>query len=587
MRVTVAVLMAALLAAPLGAAPPVTLSPAEKAAGAQITAALIRSHVRFLADDLLEGRGPATRGDRLTQLYIAAQLEALGLQPGAPDGTWFQPFDIVGVTSHSPDTLSARKGGQSVDLKFHQDYIAVSGVNEPLARLADAEIVFVGYGIVAPEYGWDDYKGMDLKGKVLLMMNNDPEDDPKLFGGKTRLYYGRWDYKYDSAAQTGAAGAIIIHTTPSAGYGWQVIQTSWTGEQFALPREGGPQLQVKAWVTDDSARRLARLGGQDLDALRAAAQKKDFRPVPLGVTVSLDVKAEVNKKQTANVLGRLPGSDPALAGEAVLYTAHHDHLGLRGDAKPGEDAVYNGAVDNASGVAAFLAIAKGLASMPQAPRRSVIFAAVAAEEQGLLGAKYLAAHPPLPPGRIAANINMDSMGTLGRTRDLTMIGLGKSSLDEWILGIAALQGRKVVPDQFPDKGFFYRSDQFAFARIGVPAAYFDSGSDVIGKPAGWGKAQQEEWEAKHYHQPSDELRPEWDLSGTVEDSQLYLYLGLKVANETKLPAWKPGDEFEAARKKALEELKNTTSSHGQSERGIHFRASEGVQGGAAQRPLDR
>jgi Zn-dependent M28 family amino/carboxypeptidase len=555
MRAVSVVCSALLLAGPALAAPPFTLTPAEKAAGAQITEPLLRSHIRFLSDDLLEGRGPASRGDRLAQRYIAAQLEALGLQPGAPDGTWYQPFDIVGVTSHSPDTLTARKAGQSLDLKYHQDFIAVAGVHEPVARLAEAEIVFVGYGIVAPEYGWDDYKGMDLKGKVLLMMNNDPEDDPALFAGKTRLYYGRWDYKYDQAAKTGAAGAIIIHTTPSAGYGWQVIQTSWTGEQFALPHEGGPQLQVKAWVTDESARKLAQLGGQDLDNLRAAAQKKDFRPVPLGATVSLEVKAEVSKKQTANVIGRLPGSDAALAKEAVIYTAHHDHLGIRADAKPGEDTIYNGALDNASGVASFLAIAKAIASLPQAPRRSVIFAAVAAEEQGLLGAKYLAAHPPIPPGRLAANINMDGMNILGRTKDLTMIGLGKSSLDDWIHGIAAMQGRTIVPDQFPDKGFFYRSDQFALARIGVPAAYFDAGTEVVGKPAGWGKAQQEEWEAKHYHQPSDELRPEWNLSGAVEDAQLYLYLGLKVANTTALPAWKPGDEFEAARKKAIAEAR--------------------------------
>ncbi|HEY7508913.1 MAG TPA: M28 family peptidase [Vicinamibacteria bacterium] len=555
MRAAAILPIAAFLAGPALSAPPVTLTAAEKQAAAEITPALLRGHVRFLSDDLLEGRGPATRGDRLAQLYIATQMEALGLQPGAPDGTWYQPFDLVGVTSHNPKTLTARKGGQSVDLEFHRDFIATSGLHEPLARLSDAEVVFVGYGIVAPEYGWDDYKGMDLKGKVLLMMNNDPEDDPKLFEGKTRLYYGRWDYKYDQAAKQGAAGAIIIHTIPSAGYGWQVVQTSWTGEQFALPHEGGPQLQVKAWVTEDAARKLATLGGQDLDKLRAAAQRKDFRPVPLGATVSLEVKADVSRKQTANVIGRLPGSDPELSRQAVLYTAHHDHLGIRTDAKPGEDAIYNGALDNASGVASFLAIAKAMASLPQPPRRSVIFAAVAAEEQGLLGAKYLAAHPPIAPGRIAANVNMDGMNILGRTRDLTMIGLGKSDLDDWIRGIAALQGRTIVPDQFPDKGFFYRSDQFALARIGVPAAYFDAGTDVVGKPAGWGKARQEEWEAKHYHQPSDELRADWDFSGAVEDAQLYFHLGLKVANQAALPAWKPGDEFEAARRKAIAEVR--------------------------------
>jgi Zn-dependent M28 family amino/carboxypeptidase len=383
------------------------------------------------------------------------------------------------------------------------------------------------------------------------MMNNDPEDDPALFAGRTRLWYGRWDYKYDQAARHGAAGAIIIHTVPSAGYKWQVLQTSWTGEQFSLPSEGGPELTVKGWATEDASRRLAALGGHDLDALRAAAQRKDFRPVPLGVTWSIALANEVTRKQTANVIGWLPGSDPALAPEAVLYTAHHDHLGVRAGAPAGEDAIYNGALDNASGVSAMLAVANAMTALPQRPRRSVLFAAVAAEEQGLLGSKYLAAHPPIPAGRIGANINVDGMSIWGRTRDLTMIGLGKSDLDEWVHGLAVLQGRTVVPDQFPDRGFFYRSDQFSLARIGVPAAYFDAGTDVIGKPKGWGKEQQEAFEAKDYHQVSDELRPDWDFSGAVEDAQLLFYLGVRVANATALPAWRPGDEFEAARKKAL------------------------------------
>jgi Zn-dependent M28 family amino/carboxypeptidase len=308
---------------------------------------------------------------------------------------------------------------------------------------------------------------------------------------------------------------------------------------------------VKSWVTEDAARRIATLGGQDLDALRASAQKKDFRPVPLGVTWSIALANEVTRRQTANVIGRLPGSDPSLAPQAVLYTAHHDHLGIRAGAPAGEDAIYNGALDNASGVSAMLAVAKAMAALPQRPRRSILFAAVAAEEQGLLGSKYLAAHPPIPAGRLAANINIDGMNIWGRTRDLTMVGLGKSDLDAWIHGLAALQGRTVVPDQFPDRGFFYRSDQFSLARIGVPAAYFDAGTDVIGKPKGWGKEQQEAFEAKDYHQVSDELRPDWDFSGAVEDAQLLFYLGMKVANAPALPAWRPGDEFEAARKKAL------------------------------------
>ncbi len=530
---------------------PVTVTPAEKSAAAVITPALLRAHVRFLADDLLEGRGPASRGDTLAQRYIASQMEALGLEGGAPGGGWLQPVDVAGITSRGPEIVTFRKGGSTLDLKPSEDVIAFSALEIASPRIDGAEVVFVGYGIVAPEYGWDDYKGADLEGKVLLMMNNDPEDDPTLFAGRTRLWYGRWDYKYDQAARHGAVGAIIIHTEPSAGYKWQVVQTSWAGELFSLPAEGGPQLTVKAWATEDASRRLAALGGQNLDALRGSAQKKDFQPVPLGVTWSITLANEFARKQTANVIGRLPGRDPALAPQAVLYTAHHDHFGMRAGAPAGEDAIYNGALDNASGTSAMLAVAKAMAALPQRPRRSVLFAAVAAEEQGLLGSKYLAAHPPIPAGRIAANINIDGMSIWGRTRDLTMIGLGKSDLDDWTHGLAALQGRTVVPDQFPDRGFFYRSDQFSLARIGVPAAFFDAGTDVIGKPKDWGKEQQEAFEAKNYHQVSDELRPDWDFSGAVEDAQLMFYLGVKVANATALPAWRPGDEFEAARMKAL------------------------------------
>lgn len=547
----------AFLAAPLllaAAIAPVVITPAEKAAAKAITPERLRAHIRFLADDLLEGRGPATRGDRLAQAYIATQMESMGLEPAGPNGSWFQPFDIVGVTSKAPETTAFKKGSESVELRYSDEFIAGSGVQQPESRIEDAELVFCGYGIVAPEYGWDDFKGADLKGKVLVVMNNDPEHDPKLFAGNTRLYYGRWTYKYEQAARMGAAGAIIVHTTPSAGYPWQVVQTSWSGEQFSVPAGSEPQLQVKSWVTEDSARKIAKLGGQDLDALRASALKPDFKPVPLGVRWSIALTNQVGRKQTGNVIGRLPGSDPVLSKEAVIYSAHHDHLGIREGAKPGDDSIYNGARDNASGVAALLAIAEAMKALPR-PKRSIVFAAVAAEEQGLLGAQYFAAHPTMPPGRMAANINIDGINTIGRTRDITFIGFGKSSLDKWVTGIAATQGRIVKPDQAPDRGFFYRSDQFALARIGVPAAYFDDGTEVIGKPAGWGKEQQEKFERTDYHQPSDEIRDDWDYSGAVEDVQLCFYLGAKVANAAKMPAWNAGDEFEAARKKALAEVK--------------------------------
>ncbi|RYZ39179.1 MAG: M28 family peptidase, partial [Myxococcaceae bacterium] len=472
------------LSALAATAPSVT--PQEKVAQQAITQDGLRAHVRFLASDLLEGRGPGTRGDALAQEYIAAQLEALGLKPGAPDGTYLQRFDLMGIHSH-PGTMTVQAKSGRLELKPREDLIAVSGVQAPEAKLDASELVFVGYGIVAPEYQWDDFKDVNLKGKTLVILNNDPEDDPRLFAGKTRLWYGRWDYKYEQAAQTGAAGAIIIHTTPSAGYPWQVVRNSWTGEQFELPAGDAPRLQVKAWATEDATKQVLKLAGQDLDALRAAAQTRDFRPVPLGVTVSLRITSEVHRRPTANVLAVLPGSDPTLSKEVVLYTAHHDHLGRKDDGKPGEDVIYNGAVDNASGVAAMLTVARAFTALPKAPRRSILFASVAAEEYGLLGSAYLAANPPVPTGRIAANVNVDGANILGRTRDITVIGLGKSSLDGFVTAMAKTQGRTVKADQLSDRGFFYRSDQFNFARMGIPAAYFGSGMDFIGRPDGWGR----------------------------------------------------------------------------------------------------
>ncbi len=542
-----------LLAVPPASAAPAVLGAAEKAAAAGITPELIRSHVKFLASDLLEGRGPGSRGDRLAQQYIASQLEALGVRPGAPGGGWYQSVPLVGITSQVPETVTLKAKDKSLTLKRSEDFIATSGTQNPTARLDGAELVFAGYGIVAPEYGWDDFKNVDVKGKVLLVMNNDPESDPALFAGKTRLRYGRWDYKYEQAAQKGAAGVVIIHTTPSAAYPWQVVQTSWSGQRFELPDEGSPRLQLQAWATEDAVRRIAALGGKDLDALRKAAESRKFRPVPLGVQMSLSMTNTIEKTLSANVIGVIPGSDPRLSKEAVVYTAHHDHLGVKTGVKAGDDAIYNGALDNASGVAAVLSIAAAFADLPKPVRRSVYFAFVAGEEQGLLGSEYLAKHPPVAAGRIAANINIDGAAIWGRTRDISVIGLGKSSLDRDIVALAAAQGRAVKPDEFPDRGSFYRSDQFNFARIGVPAAYLKSGTDVIGKPAGWGREQIDLFTRTDYHQPSDQYRDSWDLSGAVEDAQLCFFLGATVGNAPSLPEWNKGDEFEAARKRALAE----------------------------------
>jgi Zn-dependent M28 family amino/carboxypeptidase len=533
-----------------GAWAQVRLTAAEREAASRISANELRAHIRFLASDLLEGRGPGTRGDRLAQEYIAAQYEALGLRPMGDDGTWFQNFGLVGIDGH-PETLQAQGARGTLTLRYREEFMAVSGAQRRDSTLRGAEIVFVGYGIQAPEYAWDDYKGADLSGKVLLMLNNDPEDDQALFAGKMRLWYGRWDYKYESATKQRAAGAIILHTTPSAGYPWQVVQTSWAGTQFEIPTAPGHWMEMKAWTTEDATRRLVALGGHDLDALIARAKTREFKPVPLGVRVSAAFANRLEQVKTANVLGLWPGSEP-LREEIVIYTAHHDHLGRKEGAAPGEDDIYNGAVDNASGVASMLTVARAITGLKPRPRRSILFAAVAAEEQGLLGSEYLAGHLPKPAGYFAANINIDGINVWGRTRDATMIGLGKSTLDAIVVPLAKLQGRAVKADQMPDRGFFYRSDQFNFAKIGVPAIYLGSGLDYIGRPPGWGKEQREKWEAEHYHQPSDELDPKWDLAGAVDDARLYLWLGSAIAQAPRLPQWRPGDEFERARKQALE-----------------------------------
>nr|MDP9122222.1 M28 family peptidase [Acidobacteriota bacterium] len=491
----------------------------------------------------------------LSRLYLQSTLELLGYKPGGPGGSWQQPFDIVGVNAKAPATWTfTTTGGKSVELQGHEDFIAASGVQTGRAALDGVELVFVGYGIQAPEYRWDDFKGADLKGKVLVMMNNDPDWDPDLFAGKRRLFYGRWVYKYESAARQGAAGAIIIHTTPSAGYPWHVVQSSWTGEKFSLPRSGEPEIQVAAWTTEEAMRRLTAAAGHDLDKLVAAARSRDFRPVPLGIKTSLVLENKVSRAQTANVAGLLPGSDPKLRGEVVIFSAHHDHLGIGEPDKRGH-RIYNGAEDNAAGCAQLLAIARAFAALPERPRRSVLFLFVGVEEQGLLGSEYYAKHPTFPPGKIAANINYDGGNLWGRTTDLTSIALGKSSLDDIVRALAARQGRTVVGDQFPDRGTFYRSDNFNFAKIGVPALYTKPGTDFRGRPKGWGKEQLEAWETHNYHQPSDQLSADWNFDGMIEDARIGFLTGLAVAQADPMPAWNPGDEFEAARKKALAEAR--------------------------------
>ena len=543
----VAVLSATAVAASSSADVPAAVAAVAKA---QITPATLRAPIRILASDEFEGRGPATRGDALARLYLSTELETLGLKPGGEKGGWEQPFDIVGVKAKLPATWDFTGNGGSTSLKLGDEYIAGSGVQTPTASIDNAPLVFVGYGIEAPEYQWNDFKGVDVKGKVLVMLNNDPDWDPKLFAGETRLYYGRWTYKYESAARHGATGVIIVHTTPSAGYPWQVVQSSWGGTQFELPAENEPRIQLKGWATEDAARRLLKAGGADLDALVKQAKNRGFKPVPLNLRTSIKFENEVSRVRTANVAGLLPGSDPKLKDEVVIYSAHHDHFGV-GDPDKSGDRIYNGAEDNAAGCAQLLAIARAMAALPERPRRSVLLLFVAGEEQGLLGSRYYSVHPTFAPGRIAANINYDGGNFLGRTRDLTQVGAGKSSLDALARALVEKQGRKLVPDQNPDKGYYYRSDQFSFAKIGVPALYFDEGTDYIGKPAGWGKQKHEEWTEHVYHQPSDELTDEWIFDGMIEDAMIGFEAGWLIAQADEMPAWNQGDEFEAARKKAI------------------------------------
>jgi Zn-dependent M28 family amino/carboxypeptidase len=531
-----------------GQASPVSVDAAK--AAASVTAEDLSSRIKALSDDRFEGRGPSTRGDVAARQWITGQLKDLGLEPGGAGGSYEQPFDIVGIQAQMPAAWHFAAGARSLDLKRRDDYVAVAGKQSPRGGFKDAEVVFVGYGIQAPEFQWDDYKGLDLKGKVLLMLNNDPDWDDALFAGKTRLYYGRWDYKYESAARQGAAGAIIIHTTPSAGYPFQVLQTSNTGEQFELPAGAEPRTEINAWITEGKARELAALGGKDLAKLVEAARSRDFRPVPLGVRTSISFTSTVARKSTANVAGLLRGSDPTLSKQVVIYTAHHDHFGI-GDPDAKGDRIYNGAIDNASGVAQVLAVAKAYRALPVPPRRSVLFLLVAGEEQGLLGSKWYAAHPTFAPGRIAADFNVDSANIYGKASDVQFIGKGKSTLDAVIERYAGVQGRVVKPDQLPDRGYYYRSDQFSLAKIGVPAFFAERSLEFKGRPEGWGKAQVEDYEEHRYHQPSDEFDPSWNYDGMLEDMQLLFWAGLDVANSDAMPAWNAGDEFEAARKAAL------------------------------------
>ncbi|MGI8782887.1 MAG: M28 family metallopeptidase [Acidobacteriota bacterium] len=526
-----------------------------------IQSADLMGHIGVLASDEYEGRGPGTKGEALTVKYLTEQFTKLGLKPGAPDGGYVQPVPLVGFRATPQASFTV--AGQAMTLKSTDQYVAVSRRFIPQVDVEKSEVVFVGYGVVAPEYGWDDYKGVDVRGKTIVMLINDPAvpdpSDPArlsdaMFKGKAMTYYGRWTYKYEIASEKGAAAAIIVHETGPAGYPYEVIAGSWGRENFDIqrPDKNMGRVAVESWISLETAQRLFKLAGQDFEALKEAAQSKDFSPVPLGAQATFHLKNELREVKSANVVARLEGSDPKLRDEHVVYSAHWDHLG-RDDKRKG-DQIFNGAIDNASGIAGLLELAEAYTKLGRAPRRSILFLAVTAEEKGLLGAKYYAGNPLYPLARTVANVNMDGLNQWGRTRDVVVVGRGNSTLDDVLEEEARAQGRVIVADPEPEKGFFYRSDHFEFAKQGVPALYTDSGVEYIGKPEGYGKRKREEYTQNDYHKVSDDIKADWDLAGGVEDLHLLFAVGYRVSEEPRFPEWKPGTEFKDKREKMLKTL---------------------------------
>lgn len=517
-------------------------------------------HIRILASDEFEGRAPGSRGEELTVKYLTEQFQALGLKPGNPDGAYVQKVPLAGFTSESHAVFVA--GKQQLQLKPGTDYVAVCRRAVPEVKVDNSDLVFVGYGVVAPEYGWDDYKGVDVRGKTLVMLINDPaiadpadpsKLDESMFKGRAMTYYGRWTYKYEIASEQGAAAAIIIHETGPAGYPFEVVSGSWGRENFDLrrPDKNLRRVAVESWINLDTARNLLKLSGHDFETLKAAAVRKDFKPVPLGVKASFAVTNTRREVDSQNVVALLEGSDATMRNEYLVYSAHWDHLGK--NEKLQGDPVFNGALDNASGVAALLELAEAFTRLKTPPKRSVLFLSVTAEEKGLLGAKHYAENPLYPLVNTVANTNIDGLNQWGRTKDVVVVGLGNSTLDDVLAAAAQTQNRVLQPDPEPEKGFYYRSDHFEFAKQGVPALYANPGTNYVGKPAGYGQQKRAEYTSKDYHKVTDEVKPDWDLSGAVEDIQLLFQLGWRVAESEQIPEWKPGTGFKARREAMLKE----------------------------------
>lgn len=515
----------------------------------RISGGKIRAHVKYLASDTLEGRGVGSRGETLATEYIASQLKLEGVHPGGDRGTYYQRVPLVGATILPDATLTLSGTTDRVPLSFVKDYVGTSFSQRPQNDF-DAEAVFVGHGISAPEFGWDDYKDEDLKGKVLVYFTNEPpSDDPNFFAGSALTYHGRWTYKFEEAKRRGAVAALIIHTNATAGYGWGVVSGSWSQERPQMKLDPGETgLQLAAWLSQEAGAKLVASSGKSLDEFLAMANQKTFRPIPLGVHVIGHIPVKLREIESRNVIGRVDGADPQMKTQAVLFSAHWDHLGV-GVPVDG-DSVYNGAVDNATGCGMVLEIARVWAALPEKPKRRALFIFVTAEEAGLLGSEYYGKHPKVAPGQTAGAVNFDAFFPFGKTRDVSVSGAERTTLWPIVQRDARRMELEIKPDPEPGQGHYYRSDHFSFARVGIPAFSISAGTDYVGKSADFGKTAFEEYNAKHYHQPSDEYREDWDFGSMEQMAEFGLTLGLDFANMPKLATWEPGDEFLDARQKS-------------------------------------
>src|SRR5437016_3784677 len=511
------------------------------------------AHIKILASDEFEGRAPGTKGEELSVKYISDQFKQIGLKPGNLDGSYVQEVPLAGIKSEP--RMSFTVGDRTMELKYPDDFVASSARLQNEIKIDNSDVVFVGYGIVAPEYGWDDYKDVDVRGKTILMLINDPpvpdpkdpsKLDEKMFKGKAMTYYGRWTYKYEIAAQKGAAAAIIVHETEPAAYPWQVVRSSWAKENFELdnPNKNADAVSARSWITIDVAKKLFADCAQDFDALKRSAVTKEFRPVALNAKANIDIKQALRSFKSHNVIGKFEGNDPVLKDEYIIYTAHWDHLGRHPELQG--DQIFNGAVDNASGDAAVIELASAFPKADPAPRRSILFMCTTAEEAGLLGAKWYAEHPLYPLEKTLADINIDSMNVWGKARDIEDVSFGFSTMDDSLAAAAQRQGRKAIPNSRPEKGAIYRADNFEFSKVGVPSLYTGKGEHLLSRPEN-APLRSDEFDSKDYHQVTDQVYPDWDLSGAVQDVDLLFEVGYQVANADKFPEWKPGNEFKPKR----------------------------------------